>query len=75
MPMVRPYIFNPMTNQTLGIMRPMNPLDNPIVDTLIPSDYFAPVVDLAPYGPSKQIGSVQDAVNILSVADLIFGGK
>lgn len=53
----------------------MNPMDNPIVDTLVPSDYSTPVVNIAPYGPSKQIGAVQDAVSILSIADFIFGGK
>lgn len=62
-------------DQSLGIMQPMNPMENPIVDTLIPSDYFAPVVNMDTYAPSKQIGSVQDAVNMLSVVDMIFGGK
>lgn len=74
------YVYSPMPDQSLGIMRAMNPLGpmqspgNPIVDSLVPSDYSTPVEDIAPYGPSSQIGSVQDAIAVLSVTDLLFGG-
>ena len=81
------YVYAPMPDQSLGIMRAMNPfapVDHPIVDPLIPSDYFNPVTDMQPYEVSPAIdpvvdpgmhgfGSVQDAVNVLSVADLLFG--
>ena len=70
---VRQYIFNPMTHQTLGILRPMNPLDNPIVDSLIPSDAMSPVENMQPYGNSPQIGGIQDALQILQATELLFG--
>lgn len=77
------YVYSPAPNQSLGIMQPMNPAfgpmqapGNPIVDVLVPSDYSTPVEDIAPYGPSEQVGmgSVQDAIAVLSVTDLLFGG-
>lgn len=61
--------YCPMVNTSLGIMRPMNP----IVDSLIPSDALSPVENMQPYGNSPQIGSVQDALQILQVTDLLFG--
>lgn len=61
--------YSPTVNQTLGIMQPMNP----VVDPLIPSDYFDPVFDMQPYGVSKPLGSVQDALSVLTATDLLFG--
>ena len=58
-----------MANQSLGILRPMNP----IVDSLIPSNAFDPVINMQPYVNSPQIGSVQDALQVLQVTDLLFG--
>lgn len=72
-------VFAPTPNQTLGIMQPMNPAQyevNPIVDSLIPSDFFSPVENMQPYGASPQIGgvgSVQDALAVLNLTDMIFG--
>jgi len=62
-------VYCPMVNTSLGIMQPMNP----IVDSLIPSDALSPVVNMQYYGNSPQIGSVQDALQILQVTDLLFG--
>jgi len=58
-----------MANQSLGILRPMNP----IVDSLVPSNAFDPVINMQPYVNSPQIGSVQDALQVLQVTDLLFG--
>lgn len=63
------YCFAPQANQSLGILQSMNP----VVDALIPSDYFDPVYDMQPYGYSKPLGSVQDAISVLTVTDLLFG--
>jgi len=63
------YVYCPMANQTLGILQPMNP----IVDSLIPSDAFDPVTNMQPYSNSPQIGSVQDAIQVLQVTDMLFG--
>jgi len=63
------YCFAPEANQTLGILQPMNP----VVDPLIPSDYFDPVYDMQPYSFSKPLGSVQDVLNVLQVTDFLFG--
>ena len=63
------YIYCPMANQSLGILRPMYP----IVDSLIPSNAFDPVINMQPYVNSPQIGSVQDALQVLQVTDLLFG--
>lgn len=63
------YVYCPMANQSLGIMQPMNP----IVDSLIPSNAFAPVENMQPYLNSQQIGSVQDALQVLQVTDMLFG--
>lgn len=78
------YVYSPMPDQSLGIMRSMNPFDpvsHPVVDPLIPSDYLDPVVNMGPYGVAPAIaplqnrgmGSVQDAMAVLSVTDLLFG--
>ena len=64
--------FSPMPNQTLGIMQPMNP----VVDSLIPSDMFDPVENMGPYINSPSLGnmgSVQDAMNVLNLTDMLFG--
>jgi hypothetical protein len=61
--------YAPSVNQSLGILQPMNP----VVDPLIPSDYFDPVFDMQPYGVSKPLGSVQDALSVLTATDLLFG--
>jgi len=58
----------PVPDQSLGILKPMNP----IVDPLIPSDYFDPVVNMQPYGLSPALGSVQDLVSALQVTDFLF---
>jgi hypothetical protein len=63
------YVYCPMVNTSLGIMQTMNP----IVDSLIPSDALSPVENMQPYFNSPQIGSVQDALQILQVTDLLFG--
>ena len=63
------YIYCPMANQSLGILRQMNP----IVDSLIPSNAYDPVINMQPYVNSPQIGSVQDALQVLQVTDLLFG--
>ena len=82
------YVYSPMPDQSLGIMRVMNPfapVDHPVVDRLIPSDYFDPVTNMGPYTMSPQVApalsptmhgldSVQDAMAVLSVTDLLFGG-
>lgn len=71
--------FAPTPNQTLGIMQPMNPAQydlNPIVDSLIPSDMFDPVTNMSDYENSPAlggVGSVQDALNVLSLTEIMFG--
>lgn len=71
--------FAPTPNQTLGIMQPMNPAQyelNPIIDSLIPSDMFDPVTNMSNYGNSPAlggVGSVQDALNVLNLTDMMFG--
>lgn len=54
-------------------MKPMNPMNQPIVDQIIPSDYYDPVENMSPYSYSNAIGGVQDALNVLQVTDLLFG--
>jgi hypothetical protein len=61
--------YAPEADQSLGILQPMNP----VVDPLIPSDYFDPVYDMQPYGFSQPLGSVQDVLNVLQVTDFLFG--
>lgn len=59
--------FAPMPNQTLGIMQPMNP----IVDQLIPSNLNDPVQNIAPYGNSKSLGGIQEAINVLTMTEFL----
>jgi len=59
----------PSVDQSLGILQSMNP----VVDPLIPSDYFDPVYDMQPYSLSPALGSVQDAMSVLTMTDLLFG--
>jgi len=59
----------PSVDQSLGILQPMNP----VVDRLIPSDYFDPVVNMQPYGLSPALGGIQDVLQVLQVTDLLFG--
>jgi hypothetical protein len=59
--------FAPMPNQTLGIMQPMNP----IVDSLIPSNFNDPVSNMAPYGYSQPLGGIQEAINVLTLTDFL----
>ena len=59
----------PSVNQSLGILQTMNP----VVDPLIPSNYFDPVTDMQPYSLSPALGSVQDAMSVLTMTDLLFG--
>lgn len=61
--------FAPQADQSLGIFQPMNP----VVDALIPSDFYDPIYDMQPYGFSKPLGSVQDVLNVLQVTDFLFG--
>ena len=56
----------PSVDQQLGILQPMNP----VVDQLIPSDYFDPVTDMQPYGLSPALGGIQDVLQVLQVTDL-----
>jgi hypothetical protein len=58
----------PSVDQSLGILQSMNP----VVDQLIPSDYFDPVENMQPYGLSPALGSVQDLVSVLQVTDFLF---
>jgi len=58
----------PSVDQSLGILQSMNP----IVDPLIPSDFFDPVENMQPYGLSPALGSVQDLVSALQVTDFLF---
>lgn len=59
----------PSVNQSLGILQSMNP----VVDPLIPSDYFDPVYDMQPYSLSPALGGIQDVLQVLQVTDLLFG--
>jgi len=59
----------PSVDQQLGILQPMNP----VVDQLIPSDYFDPVENMQPYGLSPALGGIQDVLQVLQVTDLLFG--
>ena len=59
----------PSVDQSLGILQAMNP----VVDPLIPSNYFDPVYDMQPYSLSPALGSVQDAMSVLTMTDLLFG--
>jgi len=58
----------PSFDQTLGILQAMNP----VVDQLIPSDYFDPVENMQPYGYSPALGGVQDLVSALQLTDFLF---
>jgi len=59
----------PSVDQQLGILQPMNP----VVDRIIPSDYFDPVTNMQPYGLSPALGGIQDVLQVLQVTDLLFG--
>lgn len=59
----------PSVDQSLGILQKMNP----VIDPLIPSNYFDPVTDMQPYSLSPALGSVQDAMSVLTMTDLLFG--
>jgi hypothetical protein len=59
----------PSVNQSLGILQSMNP----VIDPLIPSDYFDPVENMQPYGISPALGGIQDVLQVLQVTDLLFG--
>jgi hypothetical protein len=59
----------PSVDQSLGILKTMNP----VVDPIIPSDFFDPVTNMQPYSVSPALGSVQDAISVLTVTDLLFG--
>jgi len=59
----------PLVDQSLGILQPMNP----VVDQIIPSDYFDPVENMQPYGYSPVLGGIQDAMSVLTMTDLLFG--
>jgi hypothetical protein len=59
----------PSVDQQLGILQPMNP----VVDQIIPSDYFDPVENMQPYGLSPALGGIQDVLQVLQVTDLLFG--
>ena len=59
----------PSVDQSLGILQAMNP----VVDQLIPSDYFDPVENMQPYGISPALGGIQDVLQVLQVTDLLFG--
>lgn len=59
----------PSVDQSLGILQSMNP----VVDPLIPSDYFDPVYDMQPYQVSPALGGIQDVLQVLQVTDYLFG--
>ena len=59
----------PSVDQSLGILQTMNP----VVDPIIPSDFFDPVTNMQPYGVSPALGGIQDVLQVLQVTDLLFG--